>query len=85
MTIRVQRWLRRLAFAAAAMPVFQAASGCDLLGLNQSLNQYINQQMTFSVFGSFVGATQSYLSTHFPSADIVQTFLGGNPNPFFTG
>lgn len=81
MSLRMHRWTKRLTLLVLTLPLCQTTTSCTdtILGLGQS----IVQQQVFSVFGTFVGATQSFIASYFPSADVVQTFLGGNRFPFF--
>jgi uncharacterized membrane protein YjdF len=78
MTVRTHRWAKKLLLVVAALPLLQAT--CDPF----ALNTLIAQEMAFSIFGSLVGASQQFIATHFPSADIIQTLLGQNRSPFFT-
>ncbi len=77
------RWYwrhKRLMMFVAALPLFQATGTCDLT----ALNSFITQQFLSATFNLLVGSTQQVLLQNFPSADILQTLLGGNRQPFFT-
>ncbi len=81
MTIRTYRRIKRLMLPLAALPIFQAAGACDPLTFwtaNVS-------SLTGAMFNSFVSNAQATLLRNFPSADLLQILLGGNPRPFFTG
>lgn len=81
MTTRVYRWAKRLMFLVAALPVLQATGTCDPGTLiSAGLTQFGN-----STFNLLVGSTTQVLLQNFPSADLLQILLGGNPRPFFTG
>ncbi len=67
---RKHRLMKRLLIPLAAFPLLQL-TGCDPLGLDST------------IFNSYIGSIHQVLLQTFPSADILQTLLGGNPQPFF--
>ena len=77
--MRFYRRRKGLLMTVAAMPLFQATGTCDPF----FLNSLIGQQVVSTVFGLFVSAVQQVIFQNFPGSDVVQTFLGGNPNPIF--
>jgi len=80
-TLRLHRLAKRLLVLAAALPLCQMTTSCA--DIATALGQNIVQQTAFSIFSTFVGATQGFLASYFPSADLLQIFLGGNRFPFF--
>jgi len=79
------RWSKRLMLAAAALPVFQATTGCDPLTLNGAIAQNVAQNIAFSTLSVVVSGIRTTMLSFFPSADIIQTLLGGNTTQWFTG
>jgi len=81
MTIRTYQRLKRLLLPMAALPLFQATGACDPASF------WANNVASFTgtVFNSFVSNAQATLLRNFPSADLLQILLGGQPHPFFTG
>lgn len=77
--LRFYRWRKRLMLAMAGMPVMMVNGGCDPF----ALNELIVQQLVSATFNVFVSSIQSVVLRSFPSADIIQTLLGGNRQPFF--
>ena len=75
--VRLYRRRKGLFMAVAAMPLFQATGTCDPF----ALNSFLGQQIANTVFGLFVSSVQQVLFQNFPSSDVIQTFLGGNPYP----
>jgi hypothetical protein len=81
MTTRAHRWYRRLWLPLAALPILQATASCDpTVLLAAGLSQFSSSTLSL-----FVSSTTQMLLRNFPSADVLQTLLGGNPRPFFTG
>jgi hypothetical protein len=81
MSIRTYRRIKRLLLPLAAIPLLQATGTCDpatFWATNVS-------SFTGTVFNSFVSNAQATILKNFPSADILQILLGGQPRPFFTG
>jgi len=86
MLTRVHRWSKRILVLFAALPVFQAAGGCDTTGLSDlavSTALSVGTQINVALFQSFVGSVQQTLLRSFPSLDILQILLGANRQPFF--
>jgi hypothetical protein len=83
--LRVFRWSKRLLLAAAALPVFQTTTSCNPLELNAFIAQDIAQNIAFSTLGVVVSGVRNTLLQFYPSADIIQTLLGGNTTQWFTG
>ncbi len=81
---RAHKWSRRLLVPIAALPILQATGTCDATGLTGLGGVFLNQ-MASSTFNLFVGSISQVLLQTFPSADVLQTLLGANPQPFFTG
>ncbi len=81
---RVHKWSRRLLVPIAALPILQTTGTCDPSGLT-GLGGVFLDQMASSTFNLFVGSISQVLLQTFPSADVLQTLLGSNPQPFFTG
>ena len=79
MIMRIYGWRKKLLLVAAALPLFQATGTCD----PTALNDFVGQQLASATFSVIVGSVQQVLLTNFPSADVVQTLLGGNRQPFF--
>ena len=77
--MRFHRWSKRILFTLAALPVFQAASGCD------SIIAALSSQFQSATFNLFVGSVESVLLTNFPSVDVLQILLGANRHPFMNG
>jgi hypothetical protein len=81
MTIRTYRRINRLLLPLAALPIFQTTGACDPLTFwTTNVSQF-----TGTAFNSFVSNAQATLLRNFPSADLLQILLGGQPRPFFTG
>lgn len=78
---RMHRWRKKLMMMAAALPMLQMTGTCDPFALNST----ITGQLVSATFSLIVGAIQSTLLQNFPSADVLQTLLGGNRQPFFQG
>lgn len=73
----MHRWSKRALLGVAALPLLETTSGCtDIINT-------IGAQVSSATFNLFVGSVQSVLLQNFPSADILQTLLGGNRTPFF--
>ncbi len=85
MTLRLYRLSKRLTMAVAALPLFQAAGGCDLIGFDSAIGQEFTQNLVFGMFSTVVRGVQTTLLTFFPSANLLQLLLGGNTTQFFTG
>jgi len=85
MTLRMYRLSKKFLLATAALPLFQMTSSCDPLALSNAIGSELIQNFAFGVFGSIVRGSQATLLTFFPSADLLQLFLGGNNTQFFTG
>lgn len=85
MNLRLHRLTKRLSVVLAALPVFQAAGGCDLIGFNSALGQEFTQNLVFGMFSNVIRGVQGTLLTFFPSANLLQLLLGGNTTQFFTG
>lgn len=86
MLIRLHRWRRKVLVCLAALPAFQIAGGCDPTpATNMVVDQALGiaSAINISIFQSFVGSIQRVILQSFPSADILQMLLGGNPSPFF--
>ncbi|OQZ05521.1 MAG: hypothetical protein B6D36_09725 [Planctomycetes bacterium UTPLA1] len=77
--MRLFRWRKKLLFMVAALPLLQATGTCDPFALNST----IGTSLASAGFSVVVGSIQSVLLQNFPSADILQTLLGGNRQPFF--
>lgn len=77
--LKLYRMRKRLLLGLAALPLCQAATGCDPSSI---WNAYFNSVVQSS-FGILVNASQQVLLQSFPSADLLQTLLGGNRQPFF--
>lgn len=81
MTIRTYRRMKQLLLPLAALPIFQTTGTCDPLTFwTSNVSSF-----TGTLFNSFVSNAQATLLRNFPSADLLQILLGGQPNPFFTG
>jgi hypothetical protein len=79
MTTRVYRWSKRLLLPLAALPVFQATGTCDLSTIvGSALSQFGS-----ATFSSLVTSTTSVLLQNYPTSEMLQIILGGNPFPFF--
>lgn len=74
---RCYRLRKTLLMGLAALPLFQATGTCDPF----ALNSVIGQQIVQTTFGLFFSSIQQVVFQNFPSSDIVQGLLGGNPNP----
>ncbi len=81
MSLKYYRWSKKLLIIVAALPMLQA-TGCDLLGASSYFAQDFNQNLAFGVFSSVVRGISSTLLGFYPSADLLQTFLGGNTTQF---
>ena len=79
--IRLYRWRRRILLPLASLPLFQAMGTCQV---DQIVGSFLTQ-LGLTTFNIFVGSVQQVLLQSFPSADILQVFLGANRQPFFTG
>lgn len=77
--LRMHRWSKRILMTLAALPMCQAAGGCD------SLITAFNSQLASSTFNLFISSVQATLLANFPSADILQILLGANRHPFLNG
>jgi hypothetical protein len=79
MTTRFYRWSKRLLLPLAAMPVFQATTSCDPLSIiSAGLSEFGS-----ATFGTLVSSTHQVLLQTYPSSEMLQLLLGGNPFPFF--
>ena len=78
-SMRLFRWRKKLLCMVAALPLLQATGTCDPFALNTT----IGTSLASAGFSVFVGSIQSVLLQNFPSADVLQTLLGGNRQPFF--
>lgn len=76
---RLYRWRRKVILAIAMLPILQTTGTCDPFALNST----IGTSLASTGFSVFVSSIQSVLLQNFPSADILQTLLGGNRQPFF--
>lgn len=76
---RLFRWRKKVILVVATLPFLQATGTCDPFALNTT----IGTSLASAGFSVFVGSIQSVLLQNFPSADILQTLLGGNRQPFF--
>lgn len=77
---RMYRWRRAIFYAVATLPICQAAGTCDPLALNTT----IAGQFATAGVSVLANSVRSTLLQSFPSADILQALLGGNPQPFFS-
>jgi hypothetical protein len=80
MSSLITRFYRRrkaLLMALAALPLFQATGTCNPF----AINGLITQQIAQTVFGLFIGSIQQVALQNFPGSNVIQAFLGGNPNP----
>lgn len=76
---RLFRLRKKIILAVVALPLLQATGTCDAF----SLNETIGTSLASAGFSVFVSSIQSVLLQNFPSADVLQTLLGGNRQPFF--
>lgn len=82
---RMHKWSKKVLVPLAALPVFQVAGGCDPTGItNIIVSQTLN--LAGGVTQLFLASAQQVLLQSFPSADILQIFLGqAPPPPLFPG
>lgn len=76
---RLYRWRKKVILAVAMLPILQTTGTCDPF----SLNTIITNSLAQAGFSVVVSSIQSVLLQNFPSADFLQTLLGGNRQPFF--
>ncbi|HVP12566.1 MAG TPA: hypothetical protein VMV94_15430 [Phycisphaerae bacterium] len=79
MTIRLYKWSKRLLILAAALPVFQTTGTCDL----NSIISGAFSEFGAATFGTLVSSATGVLLQTYPSSEMLQILLGGNPFPFF--
>jgi len=82
---KLNRWGRKLCFALAAFPVFQA-TGCDaqsVANLVVSTSLSLASQLNVQVAQLAIAGAQQTLLQAYPGANILQILLGGNRQPFF--
>ena len=78
-TKRLVRWRKAVFMTVAALPLLQTTGTCDPF----ALNSIIGTQLASASLSLVVGSVQQVLLQNFPSADVLQTLLGGNRQPFF--
>ena len=81
MRLRYYRWSKKFLILVATLPLLQAqVGGCDI---ENYLLQNFTQNLAFGIFSTVTTGVRTTLLTFYPSADILQTLLGGNTTQWF--
>jgi len=84
-SLTLYRWRKKILLLCAALPLLQTTGTCDIASINGAFASFMGSNVLWSVFSTVVRSTQSTLLQFYPGANILNTLLGGNPTPLFTG
>ncbi len=82
MWLGLHRWRKKIMIGAAGIPLLQGT--CDpAVGMVVDTALGVASSINISIFQTFIFSLQRVILQSFPSADLLQILLGGNPQPFF--
>lgn len=84
-SLTLYRWRKKILVLCAALPLLQTTGTCDIASINGAFGSYVGSNMLWSIFSTLVRSTTSTLINFYPGANILNTLLGTNPTPLFTG
>ena len=79
------RWRKKILLLCAALPLLQATGTCDIATIDGTFANLIGSNLIWGIFSTVVRSSTSTLINFYPGANILNTLLGTNPTPFFTG
>ncbi len=82
MWLSLHRWRKKFMIGVAGLPPIQGT--CDpAFGMVVDTALGVASSINVSIFQTFIFSLQRVILQSFPSADLLQILLGGNPQPFF--